>query len=88
MSVYIANRVQGTPHKATPIIIDLGKRSGKKIRELKRGEGLFIEEVEPAIAQVKANLGKEADGKEIIPVVVIYQRKRKRNKLPMLDLLR
>ena len=88
MSVYIANRVQSASHKATPIIIDLGKRSAKKIRELKRGEGLFIEEVEPAIAQVKANLAKEGESKEIIPVVVIYQRKRKRNKLPLVDLLR
>ena len=70
-----------------PIIIDLGKLSRKKVKQLKKGKGPYSAEVAPAVAQVKANLGSEAAGKEIVPVVVLYQKKPKKRKLPMLNLL-
>jgi hypothetical protein len=73
---------------AAPIIIDLGKISRKKIKQLKKAKGVYLDQVQPAIAQVKANLGVDAAGKEIVPVVVLYQKKARKRKLPMLNLLR
>jgi len=58
-----------------PIIIDLGKIGRKKAKELKKGEGPYLDEVEPAIAQIKAELGAKVAGKEILPIVVLYEKK-------------
>lgn len=70
-----------------PVIIDLGKISRKRAKQLKRGEGPFLDEVEPAIAQFKADLTGKASGKEILTVVVLYQKKPRRASLPTLGLL-
>lgn len=71
--------------KTRPLIVDLGKTGGKKIKALKKGEGIYITQVEPAIAQVRAQLAGQLEGKEILPVVVIYEKKQKRKTL--LDLI-
>lgn len=65
---------------ATPIVIDLGKVKRKQVKRLKRGEGPLVEEVQQVVAGVRERLGAEAEGKELLPVVVLYQRKRKRPK--------
>lgn len=65
---------------ATPIVIDLGTVKRKRIKRLKRGEGPLVEEVEQVVAGVRERLGAEAEGKELVPVVVLYRRKRKRPK--------
>jgi len=79
MSTGIANHipVSGSP----PIIVDLGKIGGKEVKRLKRGEGVYVEEVLPAVQQVRAGLDKEGDKKEFQTVVVIYERKSKRRNL-------
>ena len=61
-----------------PIIIDLGKKKRKRIRRLKRGRGRLMGDVYDVVDEVKDSLGDEAEGKEFVPVVVIYRRKRKR----------
>lgn len=66
----------------TPVIVDLGKKSKKAIKKLKKGEGPLPLEVEEAIHQVGLRLA--GSGKHIVPVVVIYGRKRKRTGLPSL----
>jgi len=71
--------------KVRPLIVDLGKVGGKKIKALKKGEGIFTTQVEPAISQVRAQLAGQLDGKEVLPVVVIYEKKPKRKTL--LDLI-
>ena len=60
-----------------PVIVDLGKKSKKAIRKLKRGTGKLMDEVDDAIDQVRAHLSEADKDKQIIPVLVIYQRKRK-----------
>ena len=60
-----------------PVIVDLGKKSKKAIRKLKRGTGKLMDEVDDAIDQVRAHLSEADKSKQIIPVLVIYQRKRK-----------
>jgi hypothetical protein len=84
MSTTIAptqDRVLTTPDYNTeiaPIIIDLGKEKRKRIKDLKRGRGKLMAEVAGVINEARMNLGSEADGKEFIPVILIYRRKRKR----------
>ena len=60
-----------------PVIVDLGKETKKAIRKLKRGTGKLMDEVDDAIDQVRAHLSDADKNKAILPVVVIYQRKRK-----------
>ncbi len=60
-----------------PIIIDLGKKKKKSIKEFKRGEGTLILEVQQALADVVGSLGSEGNGKEYVPVVVFYRKKTK-----------
>lgn len=64
--------------EVAPIIIDLGKEKRKKIKDLKRGRGKLMAEVAGVINEARMNLGTEADGKEFIPIILIYKRKRKR----------
>lgn len=81
------SEVNCTRKALVPVIIDLGKIRAKKVKQLKKGQGPYLDEVMPAIEQVKAELGKEIDGKEILPVIVLYRRRPKRAKLPTLGLL-
>jgi len=64
-----------------PIVIDFGKETSKRIKQLKRGEGKLTREVTDAVAHVKTSLGAEASGKDFIPVVVVYKKKVKRRGL-------
>jgi|GEM_PF-1395224 len=61
-----------------PIIIDLGKEKRKRIKDLKRGRGRLMNEVAGVINEARMNLGAEAEGKELIPIILIYRKKRKR----------
>lgn len=61
-----------------PVIIELGKTSKKNIRRLKQGRGKLLGDVEDAIHQVKSSLGDQANGKQLVPVVLVYRRRRKR----------
>jgi hypothetical protein len=62
--------------EVSPIIVDLGKIGGKKVKQLKKGEGVFLEEVIPAVHQVRTSLGHAATDPTVPFVVVIYERKR------------
>ena len=61
-----------------PIIVSLGKKKRKAIKQLKRGKGSAMTEVMDVIDQVQETLGAQAEGKILVPVVVIYQRKPRR----------
>jgi hypothetical protein len=71
--------IQTTPvtplDQAPPVVLDLGKTKKKLIRALKRGEGKLMEDVSEAVEAVRANLSPELDGKVLVPVVIVYQRK-------------
>lgn len=68
----------GMSDTTTPIVIDLGKQKRKQLKALKKGEGKLVDEVYESIQQVGHDLGVEAQGKAIVPIVVIYERKTKR----------
>jgi hypothetical protein len=71
-----------------PIVIDLGRASRKRIRALQEGTGELVDDIAEVLDRVRAELGPEADGKELVPVVVIYKRKKSRKKSEsLIDLL-
>jgi len=63
---------------AAPIIISLGKQRRKRIKQLKRSRGVLMDEVMQTLSQVNGQLGAEAAGKVLVPVVLIYREKPKR----------
>jgi hypothetical protein len=62
-----------------PLILDLGRTTRKNVRELRRGRGKLLGDIHDAIEEATTSLGDQADGKQLIPVVLIYQRKKKRS---------
>lgn len=61
-----------------PIVVDIGKVSRKKIRRLKKGQGPLLDDVNEAVLQVQEQLGRESNGKEIVPVVILYRKEPKK----------
>lgn len=73
-----------------PVIIDLGRQRPRSLRDLKKGEGKLWDEVLDVADEVKEMLGADAEGKVLIPVVMLYQQKSGRLNLgnvifPLLD---
>lgn len=64
---------------AAPIIINLGKQRRKRIKDLKRSRGVLFDEVLETVAQVNGQLGADAAGKVLVPVVLIYRERRRSN---------
>jgi len=64
-----------------PIIINLGKQKRKRIKSLLKGRGKLLNEVEDAVVEVTSMLGEELEGKAVIPLVLVYQKKPKRKRL-------
>ena len=57
-----------------PLIIDLGKQKKKKIKQLRRGEGVLLDDVEGALEQLRAVGTVGADAQ---PVFIIVREKQK-----------
>jgi len=70
-----------------PVIIDLGKQRSKSIKELKNGEGELWDEVLDVADEVKEMLGAEAEGKVLIPVIMLYQEKPGRRRIDLEKLI-
>ena len=62
-----------------PIVVDLGKKKKKQIRNLKRGRGPLLEDVADVVEKVRASLADQLAGKELVPVVIVYRQKKKRS---------
>lgn len=70
-----------------PVIIDLGKQRSKLIKELKNGEGELWDEVLEVADEVKEMLGAEAEGKVLIPVIMLYQERAGRRRIDLEKLI-
>jgi hypothetical protein len=71
-----------------PIVIDLGRVSRKRIRALKEGNGVLVDEIAEVVDRIRAELGDDANGKQLVPVVVIYKRKKpQKQREGLIDLL-
>jgi N-glycosylase/DNA lyase len=58
-----------------PIIVDAGRISRASVRNLKRGQGKLLDDVKDALDEVNTSLGADAEGKHLIPVVLVYRRR-------------
>lgn len=74
-----STEVESSAPGATPIVIDLGKKKKKYIKDLKRGRGKLMTEVSEAVNEVRLGLGEDPSN-QLAPVVLIYQQKRKGKK--------
>jgi len=63
-----------------PVVLDIGKASRKSVRELKAGGGKLLADVQDALIQVTTSLGDQAEGKQFVPVVLLYRRRARRRK--------
>ncbi len=61
-----------------PIVVNLGKVKRSKVKDLERGEGKLMDDVRDVMEQVRASLGAQAEGVQLVPVVIVYQKKPKR----------
>lgn len=73
-------QTEATTDVTHPIIIDLGKQRPKKIKKLKRGKGKLWDEVVDVINEVSEQLGEDAEGKTIVPLILVYRKKSKKRK--------
>jgi len=64
----------------SPVIIDLGKQKNRSLKNLKKGKGKLWDEVFEVVEEVKDTLGADADGKVLVPIVMIYREKPKRKR--------
>ena len=71
-------QIQNPAEVTAPIIVNLGKKKRKVIKRLKSGKGRAMDEVLDVVDQVQANLGAQAEGKVLVPVVIIYRQKQRR----------
>ena len=67
-----------------PIIVDLGNQKTKKLKQLKQGEGELWDEIFEVMSEVKNMLGEDLEGKLLVPIVMIYEKKRKRRRIDKL----
>jgi hypothetical protein len=63
-----------------PVVVDLGKARRSRIKDLKRGRGRLMEEVDEVVDDVRAEMGAAAEGKHFIPIVIVYRRKRRKGR--------
>lgn len=61
---------------ARPVVVDLGKRKRRLIKELRQGGGPLMDEVMETVRQVRAELGEGARAQT--PIVILYERRRKK----------
>ncbi len=69
-----------------PVVVNLGKVKSKRIKDLERGRGKLVAEVSEVLEQVRASLGERAEGMQLVPVVLVYQKKPKARKVGLLGL--
>jgi len=67
-------------NRISPVVINHGKQGRKAVKRLKRGEGTLLQEVEEIVELAKTDLGPQATGKTIVPVVMVYKQKTRRKR--------
>jgi hypothetical protein len=63
-----------------PVLIDLGKIKGKRVRQFKDGCGRLADEVQQIVAEIRQDLGPEAATRELVPIVLVYRKKKRRKR--------
>jgi hypothetical protein len=61
-----------------PIVVRIGRANKKQVELLREGQGPLVDEVHETVAEIRARLGSDAAGRELVPVVVVYSKKSKK----------
>ena len=64
-----------TTEMSQPIIIDLGRKKSSQIKDLKEGEGELWDEVLEVVEEAKEMLGSDVEGKVLMPLILIYEKR-------------
>jgi hypothetical protein len=64
-----------TTEMAQPIIIDLGRKKSSQIKDLKEGEGELWDEILEVVEEAKEMLGPDVEGKVLMPLILIYEKR-------------
>jgi hypothetical protein len=75
MTAKTTEKTETSTEMTQPVIVDLGRQKAAAIKALKIGEGELWDEVFDVVDEVKDMLGQDADGKVLVPVVLIYEKK-------------
>ncbi len=80
MAATTASVTQAEPAKSnvpSPVVLDLGKKRRKQIRQLRRGEGRLMDEINGCIEELRTagTIGAASQ-----PVVIVVQQKRRKTK--------
>jgi len=75
--------VKTSTEMTQPVIIDLGKQKRATLKDLKQGEGKLWDEILDVVEEVKEMLGADADGKVLVPIVMLYQERTGRRRLDL-----
>ena len=78
MTDVVLEQTEAVVEITRPIIVDLGKQGSKRIKALKAGNGKLWDEVVDVLQEVKGSLGQEADGKVLVPVILVYRKQSRR----------
>lgn len=63
---------------ASPLVLELGKLKRKAIKRLRKGRGGIATELQAEVEAAVAAM-PELEGKSVVPVVILYERKRRFN---------
>lgn len=69
-----ASKVADTVSDAAPLIVDMGKKRKKQIKQLREGRGKLMDKVNDLLEQLRAGGSISASA---LPVVIVVQEKRK-----------
>lgn len=61
-----------------PVVIDLGKKSRKQVRRLRKGKGRLMDKVSEVVAELRADGSIAASAQ---PVIVVVRQRRKKSAL-------
>lgn len=64
----------------TPVIVDMGKLSKKKLKTFKKGKGPLMDEVLEILESVALEMGEDATEKVFVPIVMVYEKKEKKKR--------
>jgi hypothetical protein len=67
---------RGAAPQGAITIVDLGRRSKKQIKRLRKGQGRLLDRVEQTVDQLKAD--NEIDAKSEVVVVVVKQKDKRK----------
>ena len=68
-------RLAGTQTTSTPIVLDLGKQRRRRIKDLRRGEGKLMDEVNASIDELRTAGALAADAQAV--VIIVREKRRK-----------